>query len=152
MLTMLLNRKLARALLPLPLWRFQIFAVMFTNFFRGVYKLWPWCSQTFAVMFTNFCRGVHKLLPWCLKTFTVAFTIFCRGFRYMKVHIFALRWRDEIKRSSQLRTLLKRVVINRTWKKFRPVRCSQTFAVVFTNFCHDACGPPYGSDISFLNV
>ena len=28
----------------------------------------------------------------------------------------------EIKRSSQLRTLLKRVVENRTWKKFRPVR------------------------------
>ena len=27
-------------------------------------------------------------------------------FRYMKIHIFALRWRDEIKRSSQLRTLL----------------------------------------------
>ena len=28
----------------------------------------------------------------------------------------------EIKRSSQLRTLLKQVVENRTWKKFRPVR------------------------------
>ena len=40
----------------------------------------------------------------------------------MKIHIFALRWRDVIKRSSQLRTLLKRVVVNRTWKKFRPVR------------------------------
>ena len=26
-------------------------------------------------------------------------------FRYMKIHIFALRWRDEIKRSSQLRIL-----------------------------------------------
>ena len=38
-------------------------------------------------------------------------------FRYMKIHIFALRWRDEIKRSSQLRTLLKWVVVNRTWKK-----------------------------------
>ena len=25
-------------------------------------------------------------------------------FKYMKVHIFALQWRDEIKRSSQLRT------------------------------------------------
>ena len=31
-------------------------------------------------------------------------------FRYMKIHIFALRWKDEIRRSSQLRTLLKRVV------------------------------------------
>ena len=30
-------------------------------------------------------------------------------FRYMKIHIFALRWRDEIKRSSQLRTLLKQI-------------------------------------------
>ena len=29
---------------------------------------------------------------------------------------------DEIKRPSQLRTLLKRVVENRTWKKFRPLR------------------------------
>ena len=43
-------------------------------------------------------------------------------FRYMKIHIFALRWRDEIKRSPQLRTLLKRLVVNRTWKKLRPVR------------------------------
>ena len=33
---------------------------------------------------------------------------------YMKIHIFALRWKDEIRRSSQLRTLLKRVVVNRT--------------------------------------
>ena len=30
-------------------------------------------------------------------------------FRYMKIHIFALRWRDKIRRSSQLRTVLKRV-------------------------------------------
>ena len=37
----------------------------------------------------------------------------------MKIHIFALRWRDEIRRSSQLRTLLKRVVVNRTWKKIQ---------------------------------
>ena len=36
----------------------------------------------------------------------------------MKIHIFALRWRDDINRSSQLRTLLKLVVVNRTWKKF----------------------------------
>ena len=34
--------------------------------------------------------------------------------RYMKIHIFALRWRDEVKGSSQLRTLLKRVVVNWT--------------------------------------
>ena len=32
-------------------------------------------------------------------------------FRYMKIHIFALRWRDEIRRSSQLRTLLKLIVV-----------------------------------------
>ena len=30
----------------------------------------------------------------------------------MKIHIFALRWRDEIRRSSQLRTLLELVVVN----------------------------------------
>ena len=41
-----------------------------------------------------------------------------RRFRYMKIHIFALRWKDEIRRSSQLRTLLKLVVVSRTWKKF----------------------------------
>ena len=35
-------------------------------------------------------------------------------FIYMKIHIFALRWRDDINRSSQLRTLLKLVVVNRT--------------------------------------
>ena len=35
-------------------------------------------------------------------------------FRYMKIHIFALRWKDEIRRSSQLRTLLKLVVVSRT--------------------------------------
>ena len=40
-------------------------------------------------------------------------------FRYMIIHIFALRWRDEIKGSSQLRTLLKRVVVNRNSKKFQ---------------------------------
>ena len=34
-------------------------------------------------------------------------------FRYMKIHIFALRWKDEIRRSSQLRTLLKLVVVER---------------------------------------
>ena len=39
---------------------------------------------------------------------------FLEDFRYMKIHIFALRWRDEIRRSSQLRTLLKLVVVNRT--------------------------------------
>ena len=49
----------------------------------------------------------------------------------MKIHIFALQWRDEIKRSSQLRTLLKRVVVNRTWKK------KTFFQVLFTTtrFC-----------------
>ena len=44
------------------------------------------------------------------------------------LHIFALRWRDEIRRSSQLRILLKLVVVNRTWKKFRP----NFFQVLFT--------------------
>ena len=32
----------------------------------------------------------------------------------MKIHIFALRWKDEIRRSSQLITLLKLVVVSRT--------------------------------------
>ena len=38
----------------------------------------------------------------------------------------------EIKRSSQLRTLLKRVIVNRTRKKFRPVRDLNFFQVLFT--------------------
>ena len=37
----------------------------------------------------------------------------------MKIHIFALWWKDEIRRPSQLRTLLKRVVVNKTRKKFQ---------------------------------
>ena len=51
-------------------------------------------------------------------------------FRYMKIHIFALRWRDEIKRSSQLRTLLKRVVVvgfkSRTGLNFFQVQFTTT--------------------------
>ena len=39
-------------------------------------------------------------------------------FSIYEIHIFALRWRDEIKRSSQLRTLLKRVVENKTIQEF----------------------------------
>ena len=35
--------------------------------------------QTFAVAFTNFCRGVYKLLPWRLQTFAVAFKNSCRA-------------------------------------------------------------------------
>ena len=49
----------------------------------------------------------------------MAISLLHEDFRYMKIHIFALRWKDEIRRSSQLRTLLKRVVVNRTWKKFQ---------------------------------
>ena len=33
-------------------------------------------------------------------------------FRYMKIHIFAQRWRDEIKRSSQLAAILHILMIN----------------------------------------
>ena len=36
-----------------------------------------------------------------------------------EIHTFALRWRYEITRSSQLRTLLKRLVESRTWKKIQ---------------------------------
>ena len=39
---------------------------------------------------------------------------------------------DEIKRPSQLRTRLKRVVENRTWKKFRPLR--DLFSVPIFNY------------------
>ena len=43
-------------------------------------------------------------------------------FRYMKIHIFALRWRDEIKRSSQLRTLLEGRELGKTIKLLEVVR------------------------------
>ena len=52
--------------------------------------------------------------------------VFTIDLSYMKIHIFALWWRDEIKRSSQLRALLKRVVVNRTWKI--PVQRSTNWA------------------------
>ena len=60
-------------------------------------------------------------------------------FRYMKIHIFALRWRDEMNRSSQLRTLLKRVVVNRTWKNSGPypyiyLKSSFTWMFIWTQF------------------
>ena len=73
------------------------------------------CIDDVAIRYSFVSRNYRKALSSCT-------TIFWR-FRYMKIHIFALRWKDEIRRSSQLRTLLKLVVISRTWKKFfRPVR------------------------------
>ena len=48
-------------------------------------------------------------------------------FRYMKSHIFALRWKDEIRRSSQLRTLLKLVVVD-----FRP-NCTPLSSITIIN-------------------
>ena len=53
------------------------------------------------------CKDLHS---------SVVETDFFEDFRYMKIHIFALRWEDEIRRSSQLRTLLKLVVVSRTCK------------------------------------
>ena len=47
-------------------------------------------------------------------------------------HVSATIRKMKFKRSSQLRTLLKRVVVNRTWKKFRPVRDLNFFQVLFT--------------------
>ena len=73
----------------------------------------------------------HKGYTWILGSNWTSPVVCCDGFswnfvtsnklilrfRYMKIHIFALRWKDEIRRSSQLRTLLKLVVVSRTWKK-----------------------------------
>ena len=55
----------------------------------------------------------------------------------MKIHIFALRWKDEIRRSSQLRTLLKQVVVRRTWKKkkFQVLLTTTRFSSVLS--CED---------------
>ena len=50
----------------------------------------------------------------------------------MKIHIFALRWRDEIKRSSQLRTLLKRVVV-----KIGPEKNSGSYVQTIKFFSFD---------------
>ena len=60
-------------------------------------------------------------------------TSFDLDFRYMKIHIFALRWKDEIRRSSQLRTPLKRVVVNRTWKISGPYGIFSIFRSRCTN-------------------
>ena len=46
-----------------------------------------------------------------ILSFQTQKTLEIKDFRYMKIHIFALRCKDEIKGSSQLRTLLKRVVM-----------------------------------------
>ena len=54
-------------------------------------------------------------------------------FRYMKIHIFALRWKDEIRRSSQLKTLLKRVVVNRTLSQKTPIKCSKLAEVIIVS-------------------
>ena len=69
----------------------------------------------------NLCLGEGKsqyvdLLPKNPKE------VLFNDFRYMKIHIFALLWRNEIKRSSQLRKLLKWVVEIGPEKKSRPFR------------------------------
>ena len=54
-------------------------------------------------------------------------------FRYMKIHIFALRWRDDINRSSQLRTLLKLVVVNTSF--FYVLKFSNELLFFFFDLC-----------------
>ena len=71
--------------------------------------LWVLCHKK-----KRFCFFVAKTRWTQLYSTT---HVWFEDFRYMKIHIFALRWRDVIKRSSQLRTLLKRIVVNWTWKK-----------------------------------
>ena len=43
-------------------------------------------------------------------------------FSYMKIHLFALRWRDEIKRSSQLRTLKRDIRETLPFDHFRELK------------------------------
>ena len=58
----------------------------------------------FHLVWFHLC--LHCLIdPYCLKVKDHGQKTFT--FRYMKIHIFALRWKDEIRRSLQLRTLLK---------------------------------------------
>ena len=77
-------------------------------------ETFPLNQRLFWVIYTvknkNF---VHFCKTNLLKFISVNIYVL-KDFRYMKIHIFALRWKDEIKGSSQLRTLLKRVVVNRT--------------------------------------
>ena len=84
---------------------------LFTRPSRPMLSLSQPCVVEDAI-FTNFKDSILKvqeiLNQICLEGMYV-------DFRYMKIHIFALRWRDEIKRYSQLRTPLKQVVLNRTW-------------------------------------
>ena len=53
-------------------------------------------------------------------------------FRYMKIHKFAQRWRDEIKGSTQLRTLLKLVVVNFHISKMN-MNIPEYFLYIFLN-------------------
>ena len=156
-------------MIPLPPpkllpWCPQTFAVVFTNFCRGVFKLLPWCSQTFAVMLTNFCRGVNKLLPWRFQTFAVAFSNFCRGVHKLLPwcsQTFALvltnfcrgvfkllPWR--LKSFSVFTKSFYRQFQNRVsylkLKGLNESNCWRIFfncAVLTWNFCRDTCGPPY---------
>ena len=66
-------------------------------------EMWPIPTFVLIPRITMDAAYFSKAIPSYLKILDIR-----------KFHIFALRWRDEIRRSSQLRTLLKRVVVNRT--------------------------------------
>ena len=72
-------------------------------------------GQSYEILSCHLLKEVPIQSPEIFKRYRGSLDIISfEDFRSMKIHIFALRWRDVIKRSSQLRTLLKRVVVNRT--------------------------------------
>ena len=98
------------------------------------FVVWSWLLLFVPTVFcAELIRdgGIDLVEEWFgLKEQTkLTYKSFLKILDIWKFHIFALRWRDEIRRSSQLRTLLKRVVVNRTWKKFRPARISKSESV-----------------------
>ena len=92
------------------------------NKFRPIRDLKPWplwyrCSAQPTELTSQLGAGQYVGSKYTIQVMN-------NDFRYMKTHIFALWWRNECKRSSQLRTLLERVVENRTnvWIFFNVVQ------------------------------
>ena len=91
---------------------------------------WAVLVLTAARNFWNWQPSSWTRKAWCYAKTPWREILIC--LRYMKIHIFALRWRDEIKGSSQLRTLLKLVVVNFHISKMN-MNIPENFLYIFLN-------------------
>ena len=82
-----------------------------------------WTDQKSCIWRTEFCDFKMNVIKWQLNFLLRNFGLKSYLWFLSKSHYALVRFRnysyDEIRRSSQLRTLLKRVVVSRTWKKFQ---------------------------------